>query len=33
LAWGVLLVNGVRTQSVMDAAYGSRALCVRDFKK
>jgi Protein of unknown function (DUF1566) len=29
LAWGVLLVNGAQTQSVREAAYGSRALCVR----
>jgi formylglycine-generating enzyme required for sulfatase activity len=29
LAWGLLMVNGARTQSVRDASYGSRALCVR----
>ncbi len=29
LAWGVLLVNGARTQTVREAAYGTRALCVR----
>jgi len=29
LAWGVGMVNGARTQSVRDADYGSRALCVR----
>jgi hypothetical protein len=30
LAWGVLLVNGAQTQTVREASYGSRALCVRD---
>ena len=30
LAWGVQLVNGARTQSVMDLGDGSRALCVRN---
>jgi hypothetical protein len=29
LAWGVQLSNGVPTQAVRDAGYGSRALCVR----
>jgi hypothetical protein len=29
LAWGVSLVNGKRTKTLMDVAYGSRALCVR----
>jgi polyisoprenoid-binding protein YceI len=29
LAWGVLLVNGARTQSVQTTDDGSRALCVR----
>ena len=29
LAWGILMVNGVRTQSVREAKYASRALCVR----
>ena len=29
LAWGLLLVNGRRTQALKDAVYGSRALCVR----
>jgi Protein of unknown function (DUF1566) len=29
LAWGVLLANGAQTQTVRDAAYGSRALCAR----
>ena len=29
LAWGVLLVNGVRTQALREVGYGSRALCVR----
>jgi hypothetical protein len=29
LAWGVQLLNGARTQSAMDTAEGSRALCVR----
>jgi hypothetical protein len=30
LAWGVLMVNGAQTQTVREASYGSRALCVRD---
>jgi len=30
LAWGVLMANGARTQTVRDASYGSRVLCVRD---
>jgi Protein of unknown function (DUF1566) len=30
LAWGVLMTNGVPTQAVRDASYGSRVLCVRD---
>ena len=29
LAWGLLLVNGRRTQALRDASYGSRALCVQ----
>ena len=29
LAWGLLMVNGARTQSVREVSYGSRALCVR----
>jgi hypothetical protein len=29
LAWGVLMVNGAQTQTVRDAGYGSRVLCVR----
>jgi hypothetical protein len=29
LAWGVLMVNGVQTQTVREASYGSRVLCVR----
>lgn len=29
LAWGVLMANGAQTQTVRDASYGSRALCVR----
>jgi polyisoprenoid-binding protein YceI len=29
LAWGVLLANGSRTESVKELAEGSRALCVR----
>jgi hypothetical protein len=29
LAWGVLMVNGAQTQTVRDASYGSRTLCVR----
>jgi Protein of unknown function (DUF1566) len=28
LAWGVLLANGAQTQTVRDASYGSRVLCV-----
>jgi len=28
-AWGVLLVNGARTQALKDDGYGARALCVR----
>lgn len=30
LAWGVLMANGAPTQTVRDASYGSRVLCVRD---
>jgi len=30
LAWGVLMANGAQTQTVRDASYGSRVLCVRD---
>ena len=30
LSWGVLMVNGARTPSVREAAYGARALCVRN---
>ena len=30
LAWGVQLVNGAKTQSVMVLSEGSRALCVRN---
>jgi hypothetical protein len=30
LAWGVPMVNGAQTQTVRDASYGSRVLCVRD---
>jgi hypothetical protein len=29
VAWGVLLVNGVRTQTLRPIDYGARALCVR----
>jgi hypothetical protein len=29
LAWGVLMANGAQTQTVRDASYGSRVLCVR----
>jgi Protein of unknown function (DUF1566) len=29
LAWGVLMTNGAQTQTVREASYGSRALCVR----
>jgi hypothetical protein len=29
LAWGVLLVNGARTQALRFFSYGARALCVR----
>jgi hypothetical protein len=29
LAWGVLMVNGAQTETVRDASYGSRTLCVR----
>jgi hypothetical protein len=29
LAWGVLMANGVQTQTVRDASYASRVLCVR----
>jgi hypothetical protein len=32
LAWGLSLANGVRTQSVKELSYGSRALCVHDAK-
>jgi len=30
MAWGVQLVNGAKTQTVMDLSDGSRALCVRN---
>jgi len=30
LTWGVLMVNGAQTPSVREAAYGARALCVRN---
>ena len=30
MAWGVQLVNGAKTQSVMALSEGSRALCVRN---
>jgi hypothetical protein len=30
LAWGVQLINGAKTQSVMALSEGSRALCVRN---
>jgi len=30
LASGVLMANGAQTQTVRDASYGSRVLCVRD---
>jgi hypothetical protein len=30
LAWGVLMTTGAQTQTVRDASYGSRALCVRN---
>jgi hypothetical protein len=29
LAWGVLMANGEQTQTVRDASYGSRVLCMR----
>jgi hypothetical protein len=29
LAWGVLMANGAQTQTVRDASYGSRVLCMR----
>ncbi len=29
LAWGLLLVNGVRTQALRNVSYGARAMCVR----
>ncbi len=29
VAWGVLLVNGARTQNLRPIAYDARALCVR----
>jgi hypothetical protein len=30
MAWGVQLINGAKTQTVMDLSEGSRALCVRN---
>ena len=30
LNWGVLMVNGAKTPSVRELAYGARALCVRN---
>jgi hypothetical protein len=30
MAWGVQLINGAKTQSVMDLSEGSRAVCVRN---
>ncbi len=30
VAWGVLLVNGARTQNLRPIAYDARALCVQD---
>ena len=33
LAWGVLMVNGAQTETVRDASYGSRTLCVRGSRR
>ncbi len=30
LAWGVLMANGAKTQTVREASYGSRVLCMRN---